>query len=364
MPRILGRGFAYDETVRDSISGIGRMSHLPPTNDDRLIWDIWESQFRLPIVTVADEAGIFRALSDRAMTTAELAHDLGLSDHALAILLAALASSALVEKRENRWHAMPQVRIWLHPDAEGYWGGFLGRFRETNPLHAQLMEALRTGSRPSQFTSGAPEWERGEMSAEAARRIAAFMHAHSQAPARGAAAQPLFAEVRHMLDIGCGSGVYGIEIARARPNMKVTLVDLAAMASQAEVYVERAGLSDRVGTAALNMFEHDWPAGADAHFFSNVFHDWSAETNRLLAHKSFAALPSGGRIFLNEILMDDDGTGPWHAAAFSLLMLIGTLGKQYSLPEYREILESAGFVDIEAVRTGGGYYSIIIARKP
>ena len=24
------------------------MSHLPPTNDDRVIWDMWESQFRLP----------------------------------------------------------------------------------------------------------------------------------------------------------------------------------------------------------------------------------------------------------------------------------------------------------------------------
>ena len=75
-------------------------------------------------------------------------------------------------------------------------------------------------------------------------------------------------------------------------------------------------------------------------------------------------LPSGGRIFLSEVLMDDDGTGPWHAAAFSLLMLIGTLGKQYSLPELRGILESAGFTRVEAVRTGGGYYSLVSAVKP
>jgi acetylserotonin N-methyltransferase len=112
------------------------------------------------------------------------------------------------------------------------------------------------------------------------------------------------------------------------------------------------------------MFEDPWPTGHDAHFFSNVFHDWSMETNRLLARKSFAALPSGGRIFLNEILMDDDGTGPWHAAAFSLLMLIGTLGKQYSLPELRDTLESAGFTDVQAIRTGGGYYSLVSAVKP
>ncbi|MEO0062432.1 MAG: Multifunctional cyclase-dehydratase-3-O-methyl transferase TcmN [Pseudomonadota bacterium] len=337
---------------------------LPPTSDDRLIWDIWESQFRLPVTTVADEIGIFAALGDAPLTTDELATKLSLDARALAILLAALASTGLIEKRLGAWRALPAARTWLHPAAEGYWGGFLFRFRESNPLHGQLLQSLRTGHRPDQFESGAPEWERGEMSAEAAQRIAAFMHSHSQAPARGAAAQPVFGQIGSLMDVGCGSGVYGIEIARAHPRLKVTLLDLAAMADEAGAYVDRAGLSGRVGTAACNMFEDAWPTGHDAHFFSNVFHDWSDETNRLLARKSFDALPSGGRIFLNEILMDDDGTGPWEAAAFSLLMLLGTLGKQYSLPEFRAILESAGFVDVQAVKTGGGYYSLVSAAKP
>lgn len=338
--------------------------HLPPTGDDRLIWDIWESQFRLPVTTVADETGIFTALSDAARTTDDLAQQLALDPRALAILLAALASMDLIEKREGQWRALPAARTWLHPQAEGYWGGFLYRFRESQPLHQQLLEAVRTGGRPTQFTSGAPEWERGEMSAEAAQRIAAFMHAHSQAPARGAASQPVFGQIESLMDVGCGSGVYGIEIAKAHPRLQVTLLDLEAMADEADSYVTRAGLTGRVQTAAVNMFTQDWPTGHDAHFFSNVFHDWSEETNRLMAQKSFAALPSGGHILLNEILMDDDYTGPWEAAAFSLLMLIGTLGKQYSLPEFRAILESAGFVDVQAVRTGGGYYSLVSGRKP
>jgi acetylserotonin N-methyltransferase len=344
------------------------MGHLPPSNDDRLIWDIWESMFRLPACTVADETGIFHALGDAALSTEELGAALSLQVHPLSILLAALASSELIEKREGKWRALPAARTWLHPEAEGYWGGFLASMRERTGMHAQLLEALKTGKRPANTQSGGPEWERGHMSAEAAQRIAAFMHAHSMAPARGAGAQSVFGTVRHLMDVGCGSGVYGIEIARAHPNLKVTLMDLAAMASEAGRYVERARLNDRIGTAGVNMFEEDWPTaengGPDAHFFANVFHDWSPETNRLLAAKSFAALPSGGRIFLSEILMDDDGTGPWHAASFSLLMLVGTLGKQYSLPEFREILGSAGFTQVEAVRTGGGYYSLVSAVKP
>lgn len=340
------------------------MSALPPTNDDRAIWDLWEAQFYMPVATVADEVGTFKALSDAALTTQELAGELRVDGRALSIHLAALCSAGLVEKREGKWRASAAARTWLHPEGEGYWGGFFHTFRERSPWHAQLLETLKTGKRPETTNSGAHEWERGEMDAQAARRIAAFMHSHSIAPARGAAAQPVFGEVASLMDVGCGSGVYGIEIAKANPRLQVTLMDLAAMCDAAQAYVDAAGMGERVKSAPVNMFTEDWPTGMEAHFFSNVFHDWSEETNRLIARKSFEALPSGGRIFLNEILMDDDGTGPWPAAAFSLLMLVGTLGKQYSLPEFRSILESAGFTDVGAVSTGGGYFSLVSARKP
>jgi acetylserotonin N-methyltransferase len=174
----------------------------------------------------------------------------------------------------------------------------------------------------------------------------------------------VFGELECLMDVGCGSGVYGIEIARAHPGLNVILMDLKEVAAEALKYVERYRVDHQVTTAGINMFTEAWPESADGHFFSNVFHDWSDDTNRDLARRSFAALPSGGRIFLNEILMDDDYTGPYPAAAFSLLMLIGTLGKQYSLAEFREILESAGFTDVQAQRTGGGYYSLVSARKP
>ncbi|MWV28239.1 methyltransferase [Aurantiacibacter rhizosphaerae] len=340
------------------------MGPLPPGTDDRPIWDIWQSQFTLPAVTVADELGLFGAIGNRAMTTSELAQSLAVNERALGILLGALASIGVAERRDMRWSATPPARMWLHPEAEGYWGGFLLRFRQTIPLHADLIAMVRTGIRPENKVAGGPEWERGTMSAEVARRISDFMHAHSMGPARGAALQPVFKDVKSLLDVGCGSGVYGIEMARAHGAMQVTLLDLKEMVAEAQTHVEAAGLQDRISTCGLNMFEQEWPTGHDAHFFANIYHDWSEETNALLSQKSFAALKPGGRIFLHEILMDDDGTGPWQATSFSLMMLMGTLGKQYTLPELRALLEDAGFEDVRACRSGGGYYSLISARKP
>ena len=343
-------------------------SALPPTNDDTAIWDIWLSQFHLPVTNVAAEVGLFEALSDAALTTGELAAQLKVDERALSMFLAALCAMGLVEKRLGKWRASHVARTWLHPKGQGYWGHFIQQIDRNERLNEQLREALRTGKRPGseehEITASPVEWERGTMSPQAAAGIAAFMQAHSQAPALGAAAQSVFGELECLMDVGCGSGVYGIEIARAHPGLEVVLMDLAAMADEAGKYVERAGMGERVSTAGVNMFEEQWPSGPDGHFFANVFHDWSDETCRILAQRSFDALPSGGRIFLHEILMDDEYTGPFPAAAFSLLMLVGTLGKQYSLAEFREILGSAGFTDVGAMRTGGGYYSLVSARKP
>lgn len=340
------------------------MSALPPTSDDTRIWDIWESMFILPAVTVSDELGIFKALSDEALTTDELAAWLHLDARALAMLLAGLCSQGLIEKRVGRWSATHEARRWLHPEAKGYWGAFFGGNMIRGAMHAPLLDAIKAGKRVQDVTDGPPAWERPTMTAEVAANVAAFMHAHSQAPARGASVQGEFAEVASALDVGCGSGVYGIEMAKQNPRLRVGLMDLKEMCVEADKYVAAEGVGDRVKSLAVNMFTEAWPSGYEAHFFANVFHDWSTETNTLLAKKSFDALPSGGRIFLSEVLMDDEGTGPWPAASFSLLMLLGTLGKQYSLAEYQDILGSAGFTDVRAKRSGGGYYSLVSARKP
>ncbi len=336
---------------------------LPPTSDDREIWDCWLSQFRLPVVTVADEAGTFAALSRAALSTTALAQEIGADARALGIHLSLLAATGFVEQRDGLWRATALARRWLHPDAEGYYGPALHGYRHSNPLHMQLLSTLRTGERPDSHASAADEWERGEMSPELAKRITAYMNAHSRAAALAVAEQPLFADVHSLLDVGGGSGSFSIAVARAWPALAATILEIAPVCVEAQHYIEEAKVAAQVSTLARNMFTQAWPTAHDTHFFSNIFHDWSDATCQKLADASFAALPAGGRILLHEMLMDDDYCGPWPVAAFSLLMLLGTKGRQYSLPDLKAILQKSGFVDVAAVRTGGGYYSLVSARK-
>ena len=340
------------------------MGPLPPSTGDRLVWDTWLAQFRLPVLTVADEVGVFAALTRAALTTDALAAELAVDARALGIQLGLLAALGFVERREGRWRTSAAARTWLHPDAEGYAGPLLHGFRESQPLHAQLRAKLRPDVPAAAHRTAVAEWERGEMPPGLAKVITAYMNAHSLAAAKAVARQSLFDGAGAMLDVGGGSGVFAIELAKARPTVCATVYEIASVAAEADGYIAVAGVGDRVRTQAGNMFTDAWPTGHAVHFLSNIFHDWSESTNALLARKAFDALPSGGRIVLHEMLMDDDGCGPLPAAAFSLLMLLGTRGRQYSLAELRAILEAAGFRDVEAASTGGGYYSLVTARKP
>jgi putative peptidoglycan lipid II flippase len=76
----------------------------------------------------------------------------------------------------------------------------------------------------------------------------------------------------------------------------------------------------------------------------------------------------------------ENGPTSWLNVAFRLMQLpLGVFGvavATVTIPvlsrvatdgisaKFRDILGSAGFVDVEAVRTGGGYYSLVSARKP
>jgi hypothetical protein len=45
------------------------------------------------------------------------------------------------------------------------------------------------------------------------------------------------------------------------------------------------------------------------------------------------------------------------------MLMLGTEGQQFTLPELKALLEGAGFIDVQA-RPTYGYYSLVSARKP
>jgi hypothetical protein len=342
------------------------INYESPVTGDTLIWDIWLSQHYLPAVTSAGEIGLWERLGNRALTLDELATELDVRPMPLGVLLSLLCPLGFVVRREDRYQLTQVSRTYLDPASAFFWGPILFGSPIPSPIHERLIEMLR---RPADDAGQAAEgsaargWESGQMEIEQARHIASFMHAHSSVTAIGAARSGVFDGVQRLMDVGGGSGVYSIAAAQRYPELRTTILELPAMCEAAQAFIDAGGVAGRVAATPVDMWREPWPVGHDALFFSNIFHDWNIEQNTELAAKAFAALPSGGRIILHEQLMNDAQDGPLTTASFSVLMLRGTSGKQYSLPEFRGILEAAGFTAVEAWHSCG-YYSLVTATKP
>jgi hypothetical protein len=168
---------------------------------------------------------------------------------------------------------------------------------------------------------------------------------------------------RLMLDIGGGSGAHAIGAALHWPQLQVVLFDKEGeMLEVADGFVEQYGVRERVRLQPGDMLEDAFPA-ADLHLFSAIYHHWPAERCRRLAAKSFASLPSSGRVIIHERPYNDSRTGPLAIAAMTLPALLRGEASRYSAQDYVGMLHDAGFVDVE-VRPTIGYWVIVTGRKP
>jgi predicted O-methyltransferase YrrM len=157
-----------------------------------------------------------------------------------------------------------------------------------------------------------------------------------------------------MLDVGGGSGAYSIAFALANDRLAADILDLAAVAPIAERHIAEAGVADRVRVRAGDLRCDDLGRGYDLVFISAICHMLSPEENLDLLRRCCAALLPGGRIAIQDFILEPDKTAPRWAALFAINMLVGTpAGSSYSEPEYREWLAAAGFRDIRHVRLPG-----------
>lgn len=343
-----------------------------PTTGDQRMWDLWLTHTYQATIVVSEEAGIFQGLEGGAATARELADRLDFDERATTVVLRLLASLGLVVARDGRFQLTDTARLYLLRASPYYWGHMM-RVNVNEWQHTTLSSALKKkGSAHAAGPQGTPPpsrtgrsvdgWVEGHIDRDRARGIAATMHSHSFVPAINAARTYDYSGIRRILDVGGGSGCFMIAVARAHPAIRCTVLDLPTMCEAAREYIAAGGVADRVDTQPLDMFRQPWPTGFDAVFFSNVWHDWNERTCTWLAEKAYEILPSGGRVMLHEMLLDDDGAGPPTAASFSMLMLLATQGQQFTFGELRAILERVGFTGVESRHTSG-YYSMTTGYK-
>ncbi|HVN05039.1 MAG TPA: methyltransferase [Bryobacteraceae bacterium] len=160
--------------------------------------------------------------------------------------------------------------------------------------------------------------------------------------------------LHHMLDVGGGSGAYSIAFAQASPDLEVVLLDRPEVLAIARRHIQSAGLAGRVTTRVGDLRTDRFGAGFDLALVSAICHMLGEDENRDLLRRCREALAPGGRLVIQDFILDEDKTAPRMAALFSLNMLVGTeRGASYNATEYATWLREAGFGGVNHVRLPG-----------
>jgi SAM-dependent methyltransferase len=336
-----------------------------PTIDPLALWQLGVHGISLhQYLRWADDVGLFVLLADHVMSTDEIVERTALTPRGATAMLGLLCSLGVVRRVGESYSLEPVGREYLDRRRIYYAGGVLyGALRAPLPPQLRKGEPIR---RYSRFTGtlrdtlrywrkanqmGRPEQLRAQHSRNLPAAVTAVRAGH-------------FDGVRHLADIGGGSGTFAIPLALDRPDMAITLVELPRALPHIKTFLRHHGVEHRIELVGFNVHRRPWPlTGCDAILFGNVMHFCDDEECLNMLAECYQVLPPGGRLFIHEMLWNDDMKGPLLTALWNFWMATFSSGRQRTRREFSALLGQSGFDGGTSVPTAAGF-SLITAAKP
>ncbi|MFB3827873.1 MAG: methyltransferase [Bryobacteraceae bacterium] len=301
------------------------------------------------VILTALELDLFTAVNDGA-GAAEAARRAGTDPRATEMLLNALVAMGLLTKQEGVFHNTPVAARYFDS-------------RSPESARTAMMHTVHVFDR----WAGLTEKVRGGPAAPFPWTEAFIAAMHYNAADRApSVVRAVGAEgVRRMLDVGGGSGAYSIAFARANPELHADVLDRPEVTAIARRHIRAAGLDARIATIDGDLTRDTFGAGYGLVLISAICHMLSPRENLDLLERCREALAPGGRVVIQDFILNSDKTGPKTAALFSLNMLVATeAGASYSEEEYVDWLGRARFTGIRRVPLPGPAHLMVAWAAP
>ncbi|MBB5121690.1 methyltransferase [Streptomyces eurocidicus] len=304
-------------------------------------------------VVTALELDVFKLLSDHPGSDFDsIRESTRVPAHQLRVLLHALCSTELVDKRDGGYTNSSVAQELLAGDGPDSWRHILlGWQKIYYPAFAQMTPALRAGTNTALATHPGDEptlYQRLAHDPELEKVLHASMGAFTLQSVPGLLDNADLSTVRHLLDVGGGDGTTAKQLVELHPNLRVTVFDMPSVTEIAGSDVPEA-LAGRLALHPGDLFADAFPQDADAILFSHLLEVFSEEQIRRLLAKAYDALPSGGRIFLYGFDAADQERRGTFAARLSLYLNVLATGQGMAYPagDYANWLERTGFSGVE-----------------
>ncbi len=301
--------------------------------------------WRTQAICTAVELGVFESLPATAEIVAQMCD---LDWYYAQRLLRALSELHLTEKADGKWRItgrgsyLKAGHPWTLAGAACEYGRVFSRMWEALP---DILRGTRKNT-PDIFSEVATDPDR---IATLHRTLMSYaLHDYAQAPAAF--------ELRgdeHMIDAGGGLGAFAELLVNEYPRLRVTVLDRPEVIEQAA----RRMLGDRVKVRPVDLFG-SWGVKGDTVVMARVLHDWDNPRALQLLRAARRALSVGGRLFIMEMTMPENGAA---GGLCDLHLLAVTGGKERTAREYAALLNEASF-EVVGVRRIPTVPSIIEGR--
>ncbi len=282
------------------------------------------------VILTANNYDIFDRLKS-PKTAAALAGSLRTDFRATQILLDAVTALGLLKKTGERYRNTLMATKFLVKGSPWYQGDMLRHMDTLWKNWSGLDEVVRTGL-PNR--SGQRHHESFIMA----------MHNNAVFRAKDVIRAVDVRGVKRALDLGGGPGTYSTELARR--GIAVTLFDLPNTITIARKLVKKAKVMN-IDFIGGDFHVDDIGKGYDLVFISQILHSLSEDESLALLGKSYQALNAGGRIAIQEFMLEQDRAHPVPGALFSVNMLVNTTGGRcYTPQEMTGWLAISGFSGI------------------
>lgn len=329
----------------------------PLISDDSVnaILEIASAYQKSKILLTACELDIFSALGDEMKTSKEVAFETETDERAIDRLMNALCHLQLLTKHNDKFSNTKGTRRFLvHGSSE-----YLGRLMHLTHIWDKwgtLTEAVKKGTAVvyDDITDKDEEWIKSFINS---------MHSRGRMQAPDIIREINFDGINKVLDLGCGSGLYAIEMAKAKPSLDISVFDLPVVIDHTKEHLKEAGFENKIKTMPGDFHKDDIGEGYDLVFISSVIHFNSLWENVALMKKVYDSLNLNGMAVIQEQVVNDSRTDPADAVNLALNMLVNTKGgDSYTETDLWIVVKEAWFRTFKFYRTEFGT-SLITCRK-
>ena len=348
--------------------------HIPQT-DPTPLFEYFNANFGNKILVAAiskKHLNVFEHLTNASLTREQLRKKLKLAERPMHVVVTSLKAFGLLrEDHDMRLEPTELAREHLVPGSEFDVTDYLDLAEDARGVKdlvrgLTMNEPADEGQGAAYIGGGSVEKSGMENDAKKAAWWTERLAGRAKNTAAKLATVAPLPGARRLLDIGGGTGVFSIAYLQQHSTLVADVLELKHVAAVTDKYAKRYGVDHRLSCIEHDMFDYEIPTGpqgVDAILLSNVLHDWDVEDCIKLLRRCAEALPSGGRLLIHDVLLDDDLAGPLNIAIYSVVLFYLTKGRAYSAAEYNGWLREVGLVP-SAPQPTLVHCSVISAVKP